>query len=99
MLASERSSWDAGRSIIQSDLDAIRQKVSHVKKFQVEAFQQNKVDLTKMQKLYKEATIQEYSQGYPNVYKGQDHREGWNTVSLLGEIRETGLPIPSSFVT
>lgn len=45
MLASERSFWDANKSIIRSDLDAIRQKVSHVEKFKAEAFQQDKVDL------------------------------------------------------
>lgn len=52
-----------------------------------------------MRKLYKGATIQEYSQGYLDIYKGQDHHEGWNSFNLLREIRETDLPVPSSFAT
>lgn len=39
LLASKRSSWDADRSIIQSNLDTARKEVSRVEKIQAKSSQ------------------------------------------------------------
>lgn len=39
LLASEQSSWDADRSILQSNLDVVRREVSRAEKIQAKSFQ------------------------------------------------------------
>lgn len=83
-VALEERSWDTEKSILQSDFDA---------------FQQNKANFVEIPKLYKEASVQEYNQGYLDGYIGQDHREGWNSVRFLEEIRKDSLLVPLSLLT
>lgn len=86
MLVLKRSSWDTDRSILQLDLDVVRQKVSWVEKFQAETFQQNDMNIIELWQLYKEATVQEHNQSCLDSYTGQDYHELWNFVCLLEEI-------------
>lgn len=68
VLASERSSWDANRSILQSNLDIVQEEVWRVEKIQLESSQHNEEDVAKIWRQYQEDIMQEYNQGYLGGY-------------------------------
>lgn len=69
VLASEWSSWDANRFILQLNLDVVREEVWRVEKIQLESSQHNEEDVAKIRWQYQEDIMQEYNQGYIDGYR------------------------------